>query len=245
MQQVAGPAPRSRHGGTVGGAMEPITREAKPASLGMSVAMHLVPGVRRVRDTIVPFAQAWDQWNAEALTATGPLWVALGDSMTQGIGAADIAGGWAGQLHARLAASGAPMRLVNLSTSGARVNDVLTAQLAQLRALPDEPAVVTVLVGANDMLRRSRRDAAVGGFRSLLAQLPAGRSVVATLPRRNQQSVVINALIDAAAAAGAVRIAEMRTRVVPTLRGTLAEDYFHPNEVGYRSIADSFAAVLR
>lgn len=235
--------------GTVDGAMEPITRTAKPPSVGMTVTMRLVPGVRRVHDTIVPFAQAWDQWNAEALRATGPLWVALGDSMSQGIGASDITGGWVGQLYSRLTgadqASDASMRLVNLSTTGARVRDVLGTQLAQLRALGVEPEVVTVLVGANDMLRRSRRDAAVGTFQALLGELPARRSVVATLPRRNPQSLAINALIDSAAAAGLVRIAEMRTRTVPSLRGTLAEDYFHPNEVGYRSIADRFAAVLR
>lgn len=230
---------------TVDGAMEPITRTAKTPSVGMSVTMRLIPGVRRVHDTIVPFARAWDQWNAEALRASGPLWVALGDSMSQGIGASDITGGWVGQLYSRLAASEAPMRLVNLSTTGARVRDVLGTQLAQLRELGVEPDLVTVLVGANDMLRRSRRDAAVGGFRQLLGELPAGRSVVATLPRRNPQSLAIDAMIDSAAAAGLVRIAEMRTRTVPTLRGTLADDYFHPNEVGYRSIADRFAAVLR
>lgn len=162
--------------------MEPITRTAKPPSVGMSVAMRLVPGVRRVHDTIVPFAQAWDEWNAEALRVTGPLWVALGDSMSQGIGASDITGGWVGQLYSRLGSSEEPVRLVNLSTTGARVNDVLTTQLAQLRALPIEPDVVTVLVGANDMLRRSRRAAAVGTFRTLLGELPAGRTVLGELP---------------------------------------------------------------
>lgn len=245
MLRIAAAVARCVRRSTVDGAMEPITRTAKTPSVGMSVAMRLIPGVRRVHDTIVPFAQAWDEWNASALTSTGPLWVALGDSMSQGIGAGDIAGGWVGQLYSRLASSGRPMRLINLSTSGARVNDVLTTQLDQLRALSIEPAVVTVLVGANDMLRRSRRDAAVPAFRALLAELPAGRTVVATLPRGNPQSLAINAMIDAAASSGAVRIAEMRSRTIPALRGTLAEDYFHPNEVGYKSIADRFATVLR
>ena len=219
-------------------------RPPAPPSLGMSVAMRLVPGVRTVHDTIGPFAAQWAARNAEALAQPGPLWVALGDSMSQGIGARDIDGGWVGQLSADLAARGRAMRVVNLSASGARVGDVVAAQLPALRALGIEPDLVTVLVGANDMIRRSRRPAAVGGFRALLAQLPAGRAVVATLPRGNPQARAINALIEAAAGAGTVRVAEMRTRTAPALRGTLAEDYFHPNENGYRAIADRFASAL-
>jgi hypothetical protein len=55
--------------------------------------------------------------------------------MSQGIGARDVSGGWVGQLHARLAAEGHRIRLINLSVTGARVRDVVDRQLPQLPAL--------------------------------------------------------------------------------------------------------------
>jgi lysophospholipase L1-like esterase len=134
--------------------------------------------------------------------------------------------------------------LVNLSKTGARVRDVLDEQLSQLSDLGVEPVLTTVLVGANDMLRRNRREAAVEHFKQLVAELPAGATVIATLPRRNRHALAINALVDDAAAAGRVRVADMRGRTLASLRGTRADDHFHPNEHGYASIADAFARAL-
>lgn len=209
----------------------------------LSVAAKLVPGIGRVRAQTAPFAQAWRESNAAALLESGPLWVALGDSMTQGIGAADISGGWVGQLHRRLAASGRPLRVVNLSRTGARIRDVVAEQLPALAELP-EPALVTVLAGANDMLTRARRTSAVTDYALLLGGLPATGVAVATLPRRNEAALAINDMIESAAAAHRLRIAEMRGRSLRSLAGTLADDHFHPNERGYAGIAAAFAAAV-
>lgn len=218
--------------------------ERTRSSLGMSIASRVLPGVGRVHAQKVPFADAWRAANADAMRQQGPLWVALGDSMSQGIGAADISGGWVGQLHDRMAAAGQDIRLVNLSATGARVREVLTDQLPRALDLGVQTDLVTVLIGANDMLFRRRRDAAVGYFAQLLDALPAERTVIAVLPRRNSQALAINTLIDEAAAAGRVRIADTRGRSMGSLRGTLADDHFHPNERGYARIADTFASAL-
>lgn len=196
-----------------------------------------------------PFAQAWAQSNDRALTQPGPLWVALGDSMSQSIGARTIAGGWVGHLDAELTAAGHPMRLVNLSVSGAKVRDVVDDQLARLATLHIRPDLLTVLIGANDMLTRTRRTAAICGFRQLLELVPDvvapdGLVVVGTLPRRNRESRAINEMIEAAAAAGRVRKAEMRGGSLGSWRGALADDLFHPNEIGYRRIARPFSAAV-
>jgi acyl-CoA thioesterase-1 len=209
-----------------------------------TLARRLLPGVGRVHAQVAPFAQAWLTANEDALRAERPLWVALGDSMSQGIGAQDISGGWVGQLHGRLAAAGRDLGLVNLSVTGARVRNVLDEQLPQLAGLPRRPVLVTVLVGANDMFAPRGRAAAVESFDRLIAALPADSTVIATLPRRNSHALAINALIDHAAAEGRVRVADMRGRTVLSLRGTFAEDHFHPNERGYSTIADRFGTAL-
>jgi lysophospholipase L1-like esterase len=208
------------------------------------VVDRVVPGVARVRAQKEPFAAAWRAANEAALGGDGPLWVALGDSMTQGIGAADISGGWVSQLHDQLTAQGRQLRLVNLSVTGARIKDVVERQLPQLEALGVTPDLVTVLIGANDMFPRSRRAPAVGQYAALLDQLPAGRSIVAPLPQRNGPARAINALIGRAAARGRVRLAEFPQTSLWSLFGTLAEDHFHPNERGYAGIAAAFGQAI-
>jgi lysophospholipase L1-like esterase len=205
----------------------------------------LVPGIGKVHSTIRPFAAAWDAANASARAATGPLWVALGDSMSQGIGAASIDDGWTGQLLAGLRLDHPDLRIVNLSRSGARVRDVVEEQLPRLAELAGSAAVVTVLVGANDMLTRARRRAAVPLYRELLQQLPAGRAVVALLPRRNREALAINDLILDAARRATVRVADPRGLRLRDVPGTLAADFFHPNERGYARLASNFQDPVR
>jgi lysophospholipase L1-like esterase len=215
-------------------------RAAVTTSALMAVISRVVPGVGRIHAQVLPFAQAWREANAAALALEGPLWVALGDSMTQGIGAAGISGGWAGQLAAQLPA----LRLVNLSVTGARVHDVLAGQLPRMRDLGVRPDLVTVLIGANDMLTRRRRVPAVGQFAALLDAVGDYDTIVATLPSPNKEARAINALIERAAATGRVRVADMRGGLsLRDLRGTLSSDYFHPNERGYAGISAAFAAV--
>jgi hypothetical protein len=83
----------------------------RPTGPLMTVLQLLLPGVRSVRRQIDPFAEQWARANRAALAADGPLWVALGDSMTQGIGASSFDRGWVGQLADRLRVQGRPHRV--------------------------------------------------------------------------------------------------------------------------------------
>ncbi len=56
-------------------------------SIGGKLVRVVVPGVRQVHAQVAPYAKAWDAANATALSGQGPLWVVLGDSTAQGIGA--------------------------------------------------------------------------------------------------------------------------------------------------------------
>lgn len=59
-------------------------------------------GVVALREDCVTFAGHWDVHNERALTESGPLWVVLGDSTAQGLGAPSPMGGYVGQVLAAL-----------------------------------------------------------------------------------------------------------------------------------------------
>lgn len=205
----------------------------------VTVAGLVLPGVARVQEQVEPYAAAWQHSNRDALAATGPLWVALGDSLSQGIGAAAYDAGWVGQLHAQLAAAGRPYRLVNLSVSGARTADVLDRQLpalAGVAARAGQPDLITLMIGSNDLISRRYRTGLPRRFERILRQLPAG-TVVTTLPNPTGTAARVNAVIEAVAGQRGLRIADLRDGRTTSWRGRLAADHFHPNELGYAQLA--------
>ena len=88
-----------------------------------------------MRGDCVAFASHWQLHNYRILTESGPLWVVLGDSTAQGLGAPSPEGGYVGQVLAELRQrTGQRWRVLNLSTSGALIRDVLHDQLPRLPA---------------------------------------------------------------------------------------------------------------
>ncbi|WP_354702385.1 hypothetical protein DSM112329_02743 [Paraconexibacter sp. AEG42_29] len=198
----------------------------------------LLPGVGRVAAQAAPYAAWWQARNREALAAdgadAGPLWVVLGDSMSQGIGASAVERGWVPQVAETLQGRGTRVRVLNLSFSGARVADVAERQLAALAAAGAEPAVTTLLVGSNDLLRRSLRRELVERYEELLERVPDG-TLVATTPGRGRLGQV------------AERV-ERHPRVVPVplsfAAGEVAEDRFHPDDAAYARLAATFTGPI-
>ena len=94
------------------------------------------------------YAAEWQAHNAEALRQDGPLWLVLGDSAAQAVGASSRATGYVGVVLERLRADGTPWRVVNLSRSGARTRDVVDTQLPAATDLGIY--LVTAVVGGND-----------------------------------------------------------------------------------------------
>ena len=205
------------------------------------------PGVREVQAQTEQYAAAWDGANRAALAATGPLWVALGDSMTQGIGASAYDHGWVGQLSDRLRADRWDHRVVNLSVTGARVDDVLDAQLPALDAISAQegaPALVTVVIGSNDVVSPRHRRGLAERFAVMLDRLPRG-AVVMNLPNPHREARRIDDLLRARSAAGQVVLADMRREGPRSWRGLLAADSFHLNDRGYAAMADVVENALR
>ena len=197
---------------------------------------------RRSLDQVERYRSAWDAANEQALLATGPLWVVLGDSAAQGVGASSHDRGWVGQVRERLAAADPrPWRVLNLSRSGARTRDVVDAQWPRAAGLDHD--LVTAVVGGNDALRtpaeRWLQDA-----EDLCGLLPAG-AVVATVARGvfERKTARVNARIRAVAAERGLRVADLWAHTGPPYRGLYA-DGFHPNDAGYRQWADAVCEAL-
>lgn len=192
-----------------------------------------------------PYALAWEEANRVARDADAPLWVVLGDSTAQGIGASGHDRGYVGQLRALLEQrDGAGWRVLNLSRSGARASDVLASQLPSLEALQAPPDLVTCVVGANDLLR-TPLPRLLTAFRALLDRLPDG-AVIATLPQGlgRRRSNRVNAAIRARAPAAGLLVADLWRHTGAPWQGKYASDMFHPNDLGYRDWTRALAAAL-
>ncbi len=180
----------------------------------------------------------YERHNAAALEADGPLWVALGDSMTVGIGASAYDRGWVGQLAAQTPG----WRVVNLGISGGRVRDVIARQLPVLEQLA--PDLVTVLIGSNDIMNPRYRTQLPAEHAELLGRLPAG-AVVGNQPGGFAAALEFNRQIDDAVRDRGLVLAELRDPRTRHWSGKLAADHFHPNDRGYAGMAEIFEEALR
>lgn len=206
----------------------------------------VLPGVRAVQAQVAPWAQAWEQHNAGAVAGDGPWWLVLGDSMAQGVGAGRWDGGWPGRVR-ELVPAAAALRMVNLSVYGAGVADVVTTQLdaaAELTSAQGPPALVTCVIGSNDLIGRARRAALPDALEALLARVPEG-SVIASQPQGRPGTVDFNRRLDAAAARRGLLVAEFRDPRSVDWRGGISRDLFHPNDRGYLAMGRVFADPVR
>jgi acyl-CoA thioesterase-1 len=200
-------------------------------------------GVDRVCAHRTIFADYWRWQNGRALAGTGPLWVALGDSAAQGLGAEHPRSGYVGLAHAELIRrTGQQWRVLNLSSSGATIQDVIQEQLPRLAALPAVPDLVSCGVGINDLFRvpvsRVHRlletliDAVPDNAVMLDLPLPAGRWRVGRFAVPYVARV--NSTIYAAAGARRLPVAYVSRHFTPPWAGKFGPDDFHPNDIGYR-----------
>jgi acyl-CoA thioesterase I len=178
----------------------------------------------------------------------GLLYVSLGDSAAQGIGASDPQHGYVALLADRLReTTGQPVEVVNLSKSGARIRDVLDTQLPALDALPRTPDVVTVAIGGNDIRAYDRVTFAVEADR-LAAALPAG-TYLADAPyfmhgRWERDAAQAAALLRQEATDKGLRPVALhdalKSQGWQAMLTQFAADWFHPNDRGHRVWADAF-----
>jgi lysophospholipase L1-like esterase len=196
----------------------------------------------------LPVNSAW--WREHAKQPGELLYVAIGDSAAQGIGASSPNRSYVGVLadHVRLV-TGQTVRVVNLSVSGATVALAVRDQLPRFETL--EPDLVTVGIGAND-IGEWNPEAFESGIRAVFAVLPP-HALVADLPcfhlPHNEVKVAVaNEIIRRVADELDLTVVPLHATTKRTgLRSILthvAKDLFHPNDRGYRSWAEAFLPAL-
>jgi lysophospholipase L1-like esterase len=212
-----------------------------------------------------PFAQIarviGSQLGPEARREQLSLYVALGDSFTAGTGCGP-GEAWPERLAAGLRAHNPHLLLRNLAVEGATSDEVL-AQLPE--ALELEPDLVTVVCGANDVLRSTRPDPAAYARRlaSIFGRLqganPAVRVVTATSPERwdflslgprtrdrvERGVTRLNRATRGVAEAYSVPCLEVAGHPGLGDGANFCTDGLHPSALGHARAARGFAALLR
>ena len=230
-------------------------RYAEFAGLRTSRFGRWTDGVLELRLDCKSYAAYWQEYNervlAEQASDPGPLWVAIGDSTAQGLGAPSPHGGYVGQALTELRRrTGQPWRLINLSVSGSLIRDVLDTQLSKLPSAPD---LVTCGVGANDVYYNSP-SRLFGDMRTLLAEVPDGTVMLdlplpvsmwgpvgrATVPYIRR----VNRLISERAAERGLPVGLVSENFTPPWAGKFGADAFHPSQDGYRDWTRALLAAL-
>jgi len=111
--------------------LEPLPRLRRKRRFDLpKLAAQFSEGIAEVEAQVERYHDRWDEANEVARRESGPLWVALGDSSTQGVGASTWENGWTHSVLERLSeASGEQWRIINLSMSGGRFLDVADRQV--------------------------------------------------------------------------------------------------------------------
>lgn len=218
--------------------------------IGLLVLAYLV-SLAELFSQIPRYKKFWEKQNGNSIPENALIYVALGDSTAQGIGATSPRRGYVGQLEESLSQKyQRPVHTINLSKSGARLEDCIDEQLPKLATL--NPDIVTIEIGANDMQsyepERFRKEMAV-----IIAGLPDG-TVISDMPyfgggRRSasdQAAQDASAIIRELAAERSLEVAALynQTKVNNHLN-TYAPDFFHPSSYGYKNWHNAFWDVLK
>lgn len=193
-----------------------------------------------------------DGWQEQASQPGELVYVALGDSAAQGLGASSTGNSYVGLIASQLAeTTGKKVRTINLSKNGATVSDVLAQQIPQLEKLSGNrsPDLVTLDVGGNDVVHRTQgSDRFRNDYEAVLQALPPGKAVVADVPyfggriRADERVRQANGIIGRLAPQYDVPVARLYDTLKPRQSPWIyASDFFHPNDRGYKLWQQAFA----
>lgn len=186
------------------------------------------------------YQRYWDMVNQKPMNKADLVYIAFGDSVAQGVGASRPDKGYVGLIAEELAKDG-PVRVINLSKSGARINDVIDTQLPKYESLRlANRQVITIDIGANDVVRGNLKNFE-NDMDRLMARLPEN-TVIADIPsfkgsrygRLESRVGEANEIMDRLATKHGVDLVKIHDRIEKGhgLR-TFSGDLFHPSDYGY------------
>ena len=185
------------------------------------------------------------------------MYVALGDSTVEGVGATSPERNYVGRLHERLRAVYPGARLANLGVGGATSADVLLRQLD--RAIERRPHLVTLSIGPNDITTGVPVDAYQRNLEVILGRLSRETTAVlvvnlipdlAVTPRFSRsrereavgrQTVVFNDALGRTGRAHGAELVDLYAasrREVPLRPELIWSDGYHPSDAGYARWAE-------
>ena len=184
-------------------------------------------------------------WKDKAKVEGDITYLALGDSAAQGIGATSPMKGYVGLIaNAIERRTGKTVQIVNISKTGAKMDDYLKDQVPVIATL--KPDIVTIEIGANDVAGFNATEYRAK-FKKVLATLPDG-SYVSNMPLFNSRpgstqnakeaSKIIKEELRAYPKLIFVDL-ETQTQQNQSIFG-FAPDLFHPNNLSYKNWADAF-----
>lgn len=243
------------------------TRVRRLAGVGLGAgAVTLYRNAKAVAKQNSPFRRRWEehllgtinrlQVMAERGEELPLVYVALGDSAAQGLGAAAFEQGYVPRIAAALEAStGRHVALLNLSLSGGTAASVLATQLPQLRGIrlagePLVPDVVTMDIGGNDVgVPQLSVDEFGHRIDRIVDQLPQP-AFLANIPtfkplRAEKRAAAMSIQIERAArthGARLIRLEELSNTfgLWEYMAQYHAGDMFHPNSAWYERWAQLF-----
>ena len=207
-------------------------------SLGVAVE---VVRLLQLKASVNGNATYWQQRAAEPAPANALVYVALGDSVAQGLGATSPDKGYVGLVATAMAQqTGRPVQVINLSVTGAKLSDVIAGQLPAFAKL--KPDIVTLDIGANDAHTSVDGADFKRDYVTIMAALPADRTVVADLPAfgyRNDHGFIAtwNPFVQAQIASHDLKLAPVNAYLTPRKYDPriYGADLFHPDNYGYRA----------
>jgi len=217
--------------------LDPLPRLRRKRRFDLpKLAARFSDGVAEIDAQVEHYHQRWDESNEQARLQHGPLWVALGDSSSQGVGASAWENGWTHTVLERLRdTTGDPWRIVNLSMSGGRFLDVADRQVPVLNTMLDTPALVTCVIGSNDLMWRTGSSGIIKDANRAVDRIPPN-TLVSKLNGVGQRHKALNQIFERGAATRDHELFNIWNW--PSGRGALARDRVHPSDVGYGHMSE-------
>jgi acyl-CoA thioesterase-1 len=186
-------------------------------------------------------------WNKQQPTTSNELvYVALGDSAAQGIGASTPDASYVKILAASMKShTGKQVRIVNLSKTGAKIQDLIAEQLPKLKAL--RPDIVTIDIGANDIVQGTSQADMSRGYEVITRAISPYQVIFANLPdfmwgTQQRNTTEINKTIVKLCHQYGLKLADLHQATHQKMwsLNEFAADGFHPSNDGHRTWARSF-----